>query len=651
MARARGDDTEERRALETACQINPQWGAAVRALCGSYVRQGDLKAARNRLEQLATFAPLDAANQVMLAETLWQLGEKEAALERVRQVVGFAPGYERAWECVNRWTREMNCRDVALETALALTQQRGGEARSWLIAAQAYDQPDEHDRRLAALDKALELNPECVDAHDLRARSLAAAKRWEDAYAACHPTVFGENPPVELRARVAWIAAQQGDRKRAIAEMRQVLANSPAMFDGWSSLYQWCVDAQDAKGSLEAAEAMVRIAPRNEYSHGCLGQARALSKDRAGAMEAYRRAMAMNPKYEFAGNALFDMHMEDNDLEAAAATMAILRKHVQSGYVLGRAVQLAVRQKNLTSASEAFAKACMTQCASTWPVDAAADAMFKSGWVTEVGEILRDAVDREGVHAEVACRWARWCAAEDDRGFEQWIAGIKQNGRRADTAVYAYIEALVKARKTSVFDRFLSENRPWLRQQAYTWGSVAYGMAVLQQYRAGAAWTADWRERPDAKPWMLVNAAEAFWAGGNDKEMEAICTHAIGLPDSNAHHLHYLLLAAGAVLRADVAAARRFMERAGTRKLPPDYSLMTALVQGVLEIEAAAAAKRAATYRAVSLRMDRAAKAYNSFPGEPARRRLYRHCRQEVARYRGGIAPWLWYFRWWFNSW
>ena len=44
--------------------------------------------------------------------------------------------------------------------------------------------------------------------------------------------------------------------------------------------------------------------------------------------------MAMNPKYEFAGNALFDMHMEDNDLEAAAATMAILRKHVQSGYVL-----------------------------------------------------------------------------------------------------------------------------------------------------------------------------------------------------------------------------------------------------------------------------------------------------------------------------
>ena len=81
IARARGDDAEERRALETACQISPQWGLAVRSLCGYHERHGDLKASRRLLEQLVGFTPLDAANQVMLAETLWRLGEREAATQ------------------------------------------------------------------------------------------------------------------------------------------------------------------------------------------------------------------------------------------------------------------------------------------------------------------------------------------------------------------------------------------------------------------------------------------------------------------------------------------------------------------------------------------------------------------------------------------
>ena len=227
----RGDEREEKQALTTACDINPQWGQAVRSLCSFHERHGDLQASRRLLEQLVGFTPLDAAHQVMLAETLWRLDEREAALERVRHVAGFEPGYARVWVCLNAWTREMNCRDVALETARALTQERGGEPRSWLIAARAYDLPEELDARLAALDKALELNPECVDAFDLRARSLAAARRWEEAYAACRPAVFKDDLPVELRARGAWIAAEQGDRMRAVAEMRQVVAESPAIFD------------------------------------------------------------------------------------------------------------------------------------------------------------------------------------------------------------------------------------------------------------------------------------------------------------------------------------------------------------------------------------------------------------------------------------
>ena len=428
IARARGDDAEECRALETACKINPQWGLAIRSLCTFRERHGDLGESRQLLEQLVSFAPLDAANQVMLAETLWRLGEREAAVQRVRHVAGFEPGYARVWECLNQWTREMNCRDVALETACALTEQRGGEARSWLVAARAYNLPEELDFRLAALDKAHDLNPECVEAFDLRARSLAAAGRWDEAYEACRPRVFAENVPLELRVRGAWVAAQHGERRRAIEEMRQVVAESPGTFDAWASLHQWCFEGEDAQGSLEAAEAMVRIAPQYEFSYGCLGAARKLSRNRAGAIEAYRRAVEINPKYEFAGNVLFDLYLEQNDLKSAAATLAIVREHSRTGYVLARAVQLAVRQRNCRAACETFRQVCVTECSSTWPVNAAADAMVKMGWEEEVGEILGEAVDHDGVHAEVACRWARWCATEDNLGFEQWTECLSKKG-------------------------------------------------------------------------------------------------------------------------------------------------------------------------------------------------------------------------------
>jgi len=650
VARARGDDGEERRALETACKINPQWGWAVRALCSFHQRHGDLKASRELLEQLVAFAPLDAANQVMLAETLWRLGERDAALERVRRVAGFEPGYERAWQCLNAWSGEMQRRDVALEAARALTQERGGEARSWLVAARAYSLPEELDSRLAALDKTLSLNPECVEAFDLRARSLAAARRWEEAYAACRPPVFAEHPPVDLLARGAWIAAEQGERRRAIEEMRRVVAEAPAMFDAWTSLHQWCIEAKDAEGSLAAAEAMVRIAPQYELGYGCLGQSRTLCHNRHGAIEAYRRALEINPAYEFAGVSLFDLYMERNDLKLAAATLATVRARVQSAYVLAREVQLAARQGNFKAAREALSQVCVTACPSPWPVNAAADALVKAGRNKEVGRILGEAVEWNGVHAEVACRWARWCAADGNLRFEKWIRTLDKRGLRADKAVYAYLESLAKARKQWRFRRFVAKHRPWLRASTFTWASVCRGMSILRLYRQAAAWMADWSQRADAEPWMLIGAAEGFWNTGDTVQMGTVCGHAISLTEPHSRDVHCVLLTALALLRADIPSVRDYLGRVDTKHLGPDYAFIAALAQAVLEMESAEAAKRAEVYRAVCQRMDRAARAYTNLSREPARRRLYRHCRRHVARRRGRIATWLWYATEWIKT-
>ena len=113
---------------------------------------------------------------------------------------------------------------------------------------------------------------------------------------------------------------------------------------------------------------------------------------------------------------------------------------------------------------------------------------------------------------------------------------------------------------------------------------------------------------------MLVNAAEGFWGIGDDEQVAAVCGHALTLPESPAHNLHRILLAAAAVMRQDLPRARSYMEQVNPNKLDPDYSFITTVVQGVLEMEAAEAAKRADVFRQVSKRMDRARNEYAAFP-------------------------------------
>ena len=175
-------------------------------------------------------------------------------------------------------------------------------------------------------------------------------------------------------------------------------------------------------------------------------------------------------------------------------------------------------------------------------------------------------------------------------------------------------------------------------------------MAVLRRYRQLAAWTADWRQRADAQPWMLVNAAEGTWGIGKDEEAAEICGHALGLAESPAHNMHRILMAGLAVMRNDLSSARNYMQRVQAKNLHPDSSFVVAVVQAVLEMDAAARAERAAVFQQVRKRIDSARRGYKDFLHEPARRRLYRCCLRQVARWRGGIAAWLWYVARWIGS-
>jgi tetratricopeptide (TPR) repeat protein len=649
-ARAREDDAGELDALQTAYRISPGWGYAVRALCDFHERHGDFGRSRQLLEQAVARDPLEAPNHLMLAEALWREGEREAAFERVHRLVQQEPGFDQAWGLLNAWSDELGCPERTLATVRELTVRRGGEARSWLMLSKVLDAPDQREERLAALDRAIALNPRCAEAYDLRATTLARDNRWEEALAACRPTAWPEQPPVELRVRAAWIENLRGHEEEALRQMRAVVQEEPHYFDAWSQLAEWYQQRQDKAGFLEAAEALVRISPHYDVSLGCLGEARMMNEDRAGAREAFRRAFELNPAYQFAGNALFDLQLEDNDVPGAAATLATLRTHGEGPYVTARAVQLAVKQGDPAAGCDALRGLCTMECESPWPIGSAVQTLVEAGQAAAVEGILEQQLAASEAHPEVGVQWVKRRVARKDWECGRRLRELSQRGDLGRQATYAYIEALLQSPKPSRLLRFLRENGDWLRADTFTWGSMCYGLAGLREFRKCARWAADWREREDAAPWMLVNVLESLRAIGDEATASEVSARALDLPPAHGQHLLHLWLAADKACRGDVAAAEEHLAAAGSSSVDTDYAFLRTLTEGMLEVAKTPPADRPRVFPAVRRRIDALRMHYAAYSREPARRQVYRRCLARLAADRGGLVAFLWRWLRWLNS-
>ena len=333
------------------------------------------------MEQAVARRPFESPYQGILAEFLWRRQEQEEALKRIVRAVELDPGQRQAWRNLHAWTAQLNRRALAREAAEKIIASHGGRARSWLMLAEALDAPDELAQRLAALEKAVAIDPRSLEAHQQRAIALAGAKRWDEARQACFPPPWGDHPPAILRARAAWVLAQQGDRGKAIVQLRDVLAEEPGNFMAWEWLWLWRRDVKDFAGCLEAADAMVRINPQYPISLGYLGESKRLSKDQAGAREAFRRAFDLDPTYEYAGRGLFDLQLAAGEVGDAAKTLAVLRRHGDGLLIHARIAQLAVRRNRKDEAVDTLRHICTTMTANddSEAMVAAAKALIDAG--------------------------------------------------------------------------------------------------------------------------------------------------------------------------------------------------------------------------------------------------------------------------------
>jgi predicted Zn-dependent protease len=203
-------------------------------------RQGKLTDARKIYERSLQHLPNDAQLHACYAHLLWRQGKKEDAFSAVERALRLAPGYEWAWRLLSEWATDCGQSDRTANFSRALTRERPGELRVWLMLARVLSDPVALSERLAAVEKALELNAHSTEAWDLKAELLANAERFDEAIRTCENGVAV--CPAEVRVlhgRRAWIEARRRQFPEAVRLMRAVLAENASYVWGWNQLAQW----------------------------------------------------------------------------------------------------------------------------------------------------------------------------------------------------------------------------------------------------------------------------------------------------------------------------------------------------------------------------------------------------------------------------
>ncbi|HMF18546.1 MAG TPA: tetratricopeptide repeat protein, partial [Gemmataceae bacterium] len=413
------------KALEKALKINFGWAYPLRLLADLYQREGQVDQAKALIQRAIDRAPLMSANHFTMAMVLWNNGERDKGLEKIKQTVLLDPSYDTAWDYLCDWSAERNQFQGVVDLARSMTEKRPGETRSWMRLAQALlrmpsspdvDQDERIEECLDALKRVHHLNPRLIDAYDLEAQVLAEAGRFDEATEACQAPVWNGKPPVTLRGRRAWLMAQNGDVEGAIESMRAIVKDDPAYFWGWTKLAEWYEGTGKQQNYLSAAQQMVRLAPQSPIAWAYRGEAKLLLGDRKSGKKDLRMACHIAPDYSFAGLKLFDEELADaqaapegagtKELARARRTLMTLYQHVRDDLVKTRLVQWFALRRKEKQAIKAFVQVCRSPNGGPWPVETSARAMSEAGWHGRVDSIFQKVLQEERWNPFVAIQWA-----------------------------------------------------------------------------------------------------------------------------------------------------------------------------------------------------------------------------------------------------
>jgi tetratricopeptide (TPR) repeat protein len=651
LCRARGDAPGQVAALEKAVQISPGYGFAVRELSGAYDHTGNPAKARALLEQAIARSPLDPFNHGCLADVLWKTGHREEAIEAIRKAVNLGPGYDWGWSALRRWAGEMNRPDLVEEAARDLAARRPGEARSWMMLAESLTGPHQLDERLTAVEQAISRSPRTVGTYDLKARILAAAGRTDEALAACKRGAFGTNGdgeiPAQLRMRHSIIRYNSGKREDALAELRQIVQDAPHHFGAWMTLVEWERASDDNSKYLSAARQLASLFPQDPRAHGYLGEACERAKDRAAAKAAFGRAMRMSPDYSFAGFSLFDLHLKDNELDAARQALDTMRGQVEPELLTMREVQLACARKDPQLASAKLLELCTLPFTHGTSLDLAVEAMQRAKWSEQIEQTFAAASERPDINPLVGGAWMalhtnlkRFKSAE--KLFGQLAA---RNSKLLAEAGRRLVEDAGKAKQKKLVTGLLATYGRSLHGNDAFWGAAGYALTSLQLWKQAITWMSDWSQRPEtgAPAWALSNLGLCLRRSGQDATAAEVTSAALARPADGTRDSLRAWAAADRALAGETDAAATELQSIDSGKLDAYYRFVYHASQSLCAAAAIEEANRKEQVRKARFHLERAESCIRISAKTPELRRLRKAALKMVSRRCGIRTPaWCW---------
>ncbi len=592
---ARQERESQLQALQHAVSLDPSWLLAVQKLADAYERQGQLAQAQAVLEQAVAHAPLNPYLRGALAEVQWKAGEKAKALTSIQRALALEPDYDWGWRALRMWSEEARHPSLALQCARELTTKRPGDPRSWLILARTLKGDDALPEQLTALERAIQLHPRLIEAHSWRAFLLADAGRFDEALRACRPAVLAPLFPAELLSAEAHITAQCGDLPKALQKIRAVLKAEPNYAPGWERLARWYRALEQEQGYLEAAQQLARLMPDYAVAHGYLGEARLWNGNRAGAKEAFRRAFALAPDYDFAGLTLFDLHWDDQEWRAAEQVLTQLEQTACGDATTLRALKVAAQTKNRVKIQKHLFTLCVSPTSRTSHLDEAVQLLVAAKFQAEVDIVVEDALALPGVNPHVGRLWVQRCDAQNklDHCLRRLQFYADNAGRFWHRAAQTYLEIAAAQQASEPLRQFVQKYAVLLNNETESWAAVGSALYHIGDLTEAVEWMSDWHVRPDVASWMLWELSLALRDLQREEEAKEVGLHAVSLPEDHRTGSHLALLSLDEALAGHIADATQHVEKIAPHAMHDWEQFMVTLATSLSQFHQARSEGRA----------------------------------------------------------
>lgn len=574
---------DEVAACERAVAVSPGFVRGVLALADAWKHQARPENSLHVLERGLRHQPSNPALCVARADVQWNLGQREAALVSLRAATEADPTDGEAWQRLLSWAAGSDVDVVALVREVAV--KRPWDQNAWLRLAELESDRD-LNAALTAVQRALELDPHWLEAHDLQAVTYARMGRRQRALSACKAAVFQRRQPLVLRGRAAWVHASFGDKKKALKRMRSLVSERPDYFWGLQQIADWAEELGEKAIALQAAEAMVRLEPNAAMVHGYLGQALMDAGRKQEARSSFRRALELKPDYMFAADRYLRLLLEASQFVRARRALERFARYAPGPLAHRLELMLALAQQDRHGAEQAF-ESLLRHADTPNDLILIGTRELAEQHYHSAQRILFEALEQPLHRPVIAAAWAEVRLLRGKFPSLRIVRRLRRADPRAAVALLdaAFHHAGTVRRMTPVLGLTLFNWR-LARASDELWAAMGYAL-VNCGWRVAAAFWLHGYERRKVSAWALLNLAIVLRDWGFVGRAQRVSQHALAAPPDHTRGAHLTFLAFDAAVKGRSEDSAEWLSDVGQNHSSVFFQRLHELVSAMLELERA----------------------------------------------------------------